>query len=323
MPLLFWVIFAAVFVIVLIATWSAASYTGRQQERVILKRVGGGNKASQTNKVVPSVLYQRFDPAAKRSPLQRVPGLSLIARQITAAGLEWRPEVVLLSMVGLAFLGTIIGSHLRVLSFPELSAAALAFIFGSAPYIYIARKRNKRLATFEKQFPDTLDFIARAVSAGHALSVSLEMLSNDAPEPTRTEIRRVFAEHNLGASLDSALAGLVQRVPLIDVRFFVSAVLLQRETGGNLSEILMNLGDVIRDRFMLKGRVKAATAHARMTAVALTLIPIVVFVLLSLIMPGYLTPLREDFHGRIMFAGAVAGQVIGYLVMKKMINIKV
>jgi tight adherence protein B len=323
MTALFWIIFGAILGIVLIGTFGAIAYTDRSRAQAMMERIGRGS-ATRDNRETPRVvLYDPDGQAQKKSLAQRLPGVAFVSRQVAAAGLEWRPEFVLLLMAGLALLGALIGSRVRVLIFPELSAAGLAIFLGWLPYLFISRKRDKRLAKFESQFPDTLDFIARAVSAGHALSVSLELLSNDAPEPTRTEFRRVFTEHNLGASLDAALKGLVQRVPLVDARFFVSAVLLQRETGGNLSEILTNLGDVIRDRFMLKGRVKAASAHGRMTARALTLIPIALLVMLSIVSPDYLTPLREDRQGRLMALGAIVGQIMGYLAMKRIINIKV
>jgi tight adherence protein B len=322
MTALFWIVFGVILGIVLTSTLAAIAFSDRSRGRAMMQRIGNGGTADKRE--APRVfLYDPADPAQKKSLAQHLPGVGFIARQVTAAGLDWPPEVVLLSMAGLAFVGMLIGIRVRVLIFPELSAAGLAIVLGWLPYLFIARKRDKRLAEFESQFPDTLDFIARAVTAGHALSVSLELLSNEAPEPTRTEFRRVFTEHNLGASLDAALKGLVQRVPLMDARFFVSAVLLQRETGGNLSEILSNLGNVIRDRFMLKGRVKAASAHGRMTALALTLIPIVLLIMLSIIRPDYLTPLREDHDGRILALGAIAGQLAGYLAMKRIINIKV
>jgi tight adherence protein B len=323
MTALFWIIFGAILAVALIGTFVASAYIERSQSRATMQRIGNRSTSPDNNEPPRAVLYEPADATTKKSLPERLPGIGFMTRQVTAAGLQWKSGAVLLSMAGLALVGVLIGSRVRVLIFPELSAAGLAIVLGWLPYLYIARKRDKRLTEFERQFPDTLDFIARAVSAGHALSVSLELLSNDAPEPTRTEFRRAFTEHNLGASLDAALKGLVQRVPLMDVRFFVSAVLLQRETGGNLSEILTNLGDVIRDRFMLKGKVKAASAHGRMTAIALTLIPIALLLMLAITSPNYLSPLREDRHGRIMALGAIAGQIIGYLAIKKIINIKV
>jgi tight adherence protein B len=325
MPALFWAIFGFVLGIVLVAAVAVQSYTARSQKRTIMQRLSAGESAPRKTQASGSgsVLYEQGRPAAKKTLVQWIPGVDFIGTQITAAGLDWSPSIAVLSMASLAIVGMIIGSNVRVLLFPEASAAALALVLGSLPYLYIARKRKGRLHAFESQFPDTLDFIARAVRAGHAFSISLELLANDSPEPTRTEFRRVFTEHNLGATLESALTGLIQRVPLVDVRFFVSAVLLQRETGGNLSEILTNLGDVIRERFQLKGRVRAASAHGRITATALTIIPIVLLGLLELMRPNYLQVLTQDHHGRIMLWGALIGQITGYLVMKKIINIKV
>jgi tight adherence protein B len=323
MTALFWVVFGAVLGIVLMGTFAAMAYMSKSEKRAMIRRLGNPAAGERRSEPAVPVLYDSGGPDAKKPLMRRVPGLDFLGRQITAAGLEWKPEFVLAAMAGLGVLGMIAGGYVRVLIFPEISAAALALVFAWLPYLYIAHKRNKRLAAFEGQFPDTLDFIARAVRAGHALSVSLELLANEAPEPTRTEFRRVFTEHNLGAPLTVALSGLIQRVPLVDARFFVSAVLLQRETGGNLSEILSNLGDVIRERFQLKGRVRAASAHGRVTATALTIIPIALLLILSLIRPDYLNLLKEDFHGRLMLFGAVIGQILGYLSMKKIINIKV
>ncbi len=323
MPPLFWLVFGILFAVVLAGTFLSVSYTETSEKRTLIQRIGSAGKPQQKARPSRVILEHDREAAAADSFLQRLPFVRLLARQIAAAGLDWQPGPVLLSMLGLALVGAFAGMRLRLLIFPALSAAGLGLFLASLPYQIIVRKRAKRFEAFEAQFPDTLDFIARAITAGHALSVSLEMLANDSPEPTRTEFRRVFTEHNLGAPLDMALTGLVERVPLVDARFFVSAVLIQRETGGNLGEILNNLGDVIRERFMLKGKVKAAAAHGKMTAKALTLIPIVVLLGLALVNPEYLTPLREDRHGRYMALGAIIGQVAGYLAMKKIIDIKV
>jgi tight adherence protein B len=323
MTSLFWIIFGAVFGVVMAATILGLAYVEKSRKQAVIGRLGKVAARQPRPEQAAAVFYEEGGPDAKKSVMQRLPGVSFLGRQITAAGLEWKPEMLALSMAALALLGVVLGSRVSVLIFPELSAAGLGIALGSLPYLYVRRTRDKRLRAFESQFPDTLDFIARAVRAGHALSVSLELLANDSPEPTRTEFRRVFTEHNLGARLDVALKGLIHRVPLVDVRFFVSAVLLQRETGGNLSEILMNLGEVIRDRFQLKGRVRAASAHGRMTARALTLIPIVLLILLALMRPDYLIDFRNNHYGRMMLLGALIGQVVGYLFMKKIINIKV
>ena len=147
---------------------------------------------------------------------------------------------------------------------------------GLLPILRLRRAARKRLARFESQFPGALEFIARSMRAGHAFSISLEMLHHEFEQPLAGEFRRVFEEQNLGMPLDAALARLGARIHLVDVQFFVTAVVLQRRTGGNLTEILDTLAEVIRERYKLKGKVKAISAHGRMTAQALSAIPIVV-----------------------------------------------
>jgi tight adherence protein B len=149
------------------------------------------------------------------------------------------------------------------------------------------------------------------------------MASEDLPDPLGLEFRTLFNEQNLGAPLDTALYSLVDRVPLLDVRFFVSAVILQKQTGGNLGEILTRLGQVIRQRFQLKGQVKAASAHGRITALVLTILPAATAVLMTIAAPSYLKSMFDDPDGRKLIAGSVVAQIVGQLVMRKIIRIKV
>ena len=159
--------------------------------------------------------------------------------------------------------------------------------------------------------------------AGHAFSISLEMVGEEIHDPLGQEFRALFNELNLGASLARALASFSQRIPLPDVRFFASAVLLQRQTGGNLSEILNRLSHIIRERFRLKGQVKAASAHGRMTATILTLLPIGTLAGLVLTSPGYLDPLLNDPTGRRLIALGIMAQLVGNFFIRKVIRIKV
>lgn len=198
-------------------------------------------------------------------------------------------------------------------------AAAMA----SAPVLSLVQKRNKRLHAFEEVFPDSLEFIARSMRAGHAFSVSLEMIHREFPEPLSGEFRRTFEEHNLGLPLDVALQGLGRRIPLLDVHFFVSAVLLQKRTGGNLAEILDKLAYVIRERFKLRGRIKAISAHGKMTGMALTSIPIAVAVLMFFTNPDYVTFFIRDETGNWMLGGGIGLQIIGYLIIRKIVSIEV
>ncbi len=244
-------------------------------------------------------------------------------KQIQQAGLTMSLNTLLLLMVALIIPGALIGARFKPLMFTGVSAVVCACVFGLLPYIYVRHTSAKRLAAFEQQFPEALDFLSRAMRAGHAFSMSLEMLSEESPQPLGQEFRKVFNEHNLGLPIETALQNLTDRVPLIDVRFFVSAVLLQRETGGNLSEILLNLAYVIRERFKLKGQVRAASAHGRLTGTILTLMPFALMLGLMAVAPAYLQSMVDDPDGKYIIAIALTLIVIGHFIIRKIIKIKV
>jgi len=216
-----------------------------------------------------------------------------------------------------------LGALLPFLVNGPVTAIVLAVVCGSLPYAYVRHKRRKRLEALEEQFPEALDFLARSMRAGHAFSISLQMVGEEIMDPLGQEFRTLFNEQNLGAPLDIALRNFSTRVPLIDCRFFTSSVLLQKQTGGNLSEILSRLAYVIRERFRLKGQVKAASAHGRMTATILTLLPVATMLGLLVVAPGYLQSMAADPDGKWMIGGAVVAQVVGNFFIKKIINIKV
>ena len=242
---------------------------------------------------------------------------------IRCASLGWTVESVLIAAAFLAVIGAVIGSRITFLQVPWLSGLGLALVFGYSPFWFIYHKRAGRLEEFEKQIPDALDFIARSVRAGHGIAIGFELLANEAEAPLGPEFRHVSNELNLGTPFDTALRHLVDRVPLVDVRLFVSAVLLQRETGGNLAEILTSIAGVIRARFQLRNQVKALSAHGRITATVLTVLPILIAIGMSIIAPDYIPGMLRDSFGKKMAIGAVLGQVLGYWVMKRMVNIKV
>ena len=263
------------------------------------------------------------DPQSRRSMLEKFPPLRLLATHIQMAGVAWSLPGVLAGMAALGLAGALLGSKLHVLIYPEASIAALAVAGMWLPVFVIERKRKRRIADFEQQLPEALDFIARAVKSGHALSVSLELLASEFTDPLRAEFRKVFHELSLGSAFDVALRNLVERIPLIDVRFFVSAVLIQRETGGNLAEMLAKLAYVMRERFRVKGAVRAASAHGKITAGVLTMMPLALALGLSAISPDYLPSMVRDQLGKMVLVGAIVSQGLGYLCIKKIINIKV
>jgi len=242
---------------------------------------------------------------------------------IQQAGLDWTAAQLAAAILIAGLAGFAIGWKVTILMFPVLSAPAMAFILGSVPFLYVRWKRSQRFALFEEQFPEALDFLARAMRAGHAFSVCLEMLGAESPDPVGLEFRTLFNEQNLGAPLEVCFANLIRRIPLSDVRFFVSAVMLQKRTGGNLSEILSRLSYIIRERFQLRGQVKASSAHGRLTALVLVAMPIVLMVALMVVAPDYLKSMARDSDGKWLILAAVAAQVVGFYVIRRIVHIKI
>jgi len=245
-----------------------------------------------------------------------------LQEMIEQAGMKMTVARLLQTCLGAALAGFAIAwfllpPHLRM--FAWLAAAAALAI----PILVVSRKRRSRMRRFEEQFPESLEFVARSMRAGHAFSVSLEMIHREFQEPLAGEFRRTFEEHNLGLPLDVALQKLAKRVPSLDVHFFVSAVLLQKRTGGNLAEILDKLAYVIRERFKLRGKIRAISAHGKMTGTALTCIPLAVAVMMFYVNPDYIRFFFLDDVGNLMLGGAVVLQLIGYAIIRKIVNIEV
>jgi tight adherence protein B len=193
----------------------------------------------------------------------------------------------------------------------------------AAPFAVVRHRRRARLRRFEEQFPEALDLISRAVRAGHAFNTGLKMVADELGDPVGPEFRKTFDEQNFGLSLKDALDNLAQRVPILDVRFFVTAVLIQRETGGNLSEILDNLGYVVRERFKILRQVQVYTAHGRFTGYVLLGLPAALALVLMFINPEHMNLLFHERLGQMMLGGTLAMQVIGYLWIQKIIKIEV
>jgi tight adherence protein B len=242
---------------------------------------------------------------------------------IRVAGKDWNP----LSLIG-ACAAAFVGGFVLGMSFPYFingvtTGTVIGLVTGAIPYLYVKRLGTKRLAQLEELFPDALDFLARSVRAGHSFSISLSMVSDNVPEPLAMELTTLFSELNLGASLATAFENFTNRIPLLDFRFFTSAVILQRQTGGNISEILGRLAHVIRERFRLKGEVKAASAHGKMTAGILTLMPLVTTGLLSMVAPTYISGMLKDPDGKMLLIAAGVSVVLGNYCIKRIIKIKV
>jgi tight adherence protein B len=272
--------------------------------------IGSLIQSDETNTLLAIKFLRRFQLQTKLQDLLEQGGMKWSTQKLVNISLA---AVV----AGWAAAWLILPAQFRRVSYLAGIAA------GALPTYYVVRKRASRMRRFEELFPDSLEFVARSMRAGHAFSVSLEMIQREFQEPLAGEFRRTFEEHNLGLPLDVALQKLGQRVPSLDVHFFVSAVLLQKRTGGNLAEILDKLAYVIRERFKLRGRIRAISAHGRMTGGALTCIPIGVAVIMFYVNPEYVKFFFFDDVGNIMLACAAGLQIVGYAIIRQIVKIEV
>jgi tight adherence protein B len=190
------------------------------------------------------------------------------------------------------------------------------------PYWFVARARTKRMLKFEEHFPEAIDLVARALRAGHALPTGLGMVADEMPAPIGTEFRILYDEQNFGLTLPDALRNFARRIPVLDARFFVTAVLTQRESGGNLSEVLDNLSSVIRARFKVKRQIRVISAHGRITGWVLALLPPSLAMATLLINPNHLGTLLASSLGHQMIVLAITLQVVGTLIMRKIVNVE-
>jgi tight adherence protein B len=239
---------------------------------------------------------------------------------VAQAGNTIKPGRLILFSAVLAFAADVICQQYYGNSLISIAAAAFcAFI----PFGYVAFRRSRRMMAFEKGLPDAIDLLGRAVRAGHAFTTGLEMIAAEFPEPIASEFRTAFEEQNFGLPLKEALLNFVDRVPLVDVRFFVTALMIQKETGGNLGEILDNLAYVIRERFKILGEVRIRTAQGRLTAVILMAIPPLMIAIMQYANPEYIRPLFDDPLGPLMLWTACGLQIVGSLILWKIVHIEI
>lgn len=221
-------------------------------------------------------------------------------------------------------LGAAAGTALCVLTpVPNYLVPLFAGSIGSLPLVWLILKRKKRLGAFSKQLPEALELLGRSLRAGHSLAAGFGLVSTEMKEPLGREFGRAFEEQNLGVSLDEALEDMTERVPNLDLRFFATAVLLQRQTGGDLAEILDKIGTLIRERFKLAGQIQALTGEGRLSGIVLLALPPSLFVVMLYLNYEYAMVLFRDEAGRKMLALALVAQFVGALVIRKIINIKV
>jgi tight adherence protein B len=239
---------------------------------------------------------------------------------IDQSGVRITPSaVVLISVMGALMAGLITYLLLPLVLVAALVAVAAAF----APFGFLLHRRGRRLKRFEEMFPEALDLLSRAIRAGHAFQTAMGMVADELPEPVGPEFKKTFDQQNYGLPLRDALNELSERIHLLDVRFFVTAVLIQRDTGGNLSEILDNLAHVVRERFKIQRQVRVHTAHGRFTGYVLLALPAALAVALSVINPDHMQLLFHERMGQVMLMGAIVMQSIGFVWIRKVIKIEV
>lgn len=247
-------------------------------------------------------------------------GLGGLARFLEQGRMDWTPRTFLILSFGL---GVGLGAAVLALTGSFLLTFTAMVLGGLVPYLYAAMRRRRRFHQFEEEFPEALDLLTRAIRAGHPLSSGMQMVAEEGPPEVATEFRQTFEEQRFGLPFEEALLGLVDRTNLVDVKIFSIAVLIQREVGGNLAEILDNLAHTIRRRFYLRRQLKVYTAQGRMTGFALGALPLVVGFLIFLIEPSYIKLLFENGFGVFMLGTALVLQVIGVLWIKRIINIDI
>jgi tight adherence protein B len=241
---------------------------------------------------------------------------------LESSAVKWGAVGVIHRAAGLfiaAFLATTVATGNQT----PLAAIAAGAAASSLPIVYLRRKSQWRIRRFEEQFADCLEFISRSMRAGHAFSVSLELVHKEFTDPLAGEFRRIYEEQNLGQPLEIVLRKLSSRIPSMDVHFFVSAVLLQKRTGGNLAELLDKLAQIIRERFKLRARVRAISAQGLMSGRILAAIPLAVAVLMFVVNNQYARFFLDDPVGHQLVAGAVCLESLGYLIIKKIVVIEV
>jgi tight adherence protein B len=203
-------------------------------------------------------------------------------------------------------------------------AAIVAFVLGlGIQPLILKQKRSARIYRFEEHFPEALDLLSRAVRAGHAFSAGMKMVADELDDPVGPEFRKAFDEQNYGLPLKESLNGLADRIPLLDVKFFATAVLIQRETGGNLAEILDNLANVVRERFKIRRQVRVHTAHGRFTGYVLMALPAFLAVALMFINPEHMNLLFEERIGQMMIMACIVMQALGFIWIKQIVKIEV
>ncbi len=250
---------------------------------------------------------------------QLTPEVFNLTRVIEQADANVKPS----SLFGIGMIAAFLGGLVSAALVNVYVAPVVALICFGSPFIWLFVKRGNRMKLFAAQLPDAMELVARALRAGHSLAAGMHVVAEEMPAPISKEFGRVYEEQNLGIPLEESLRGMCERVPNLDLRFFVTSVAIQRQTGGDLAEILDRIGHIIRERFKILGQVKALTAEGRLSGIVLIALPIGLFMLMLWMKPDYISLLWKDDMGIKMSVGAIVLMLIGSYAIKKIVDIKV
>jgi tight adherence protein B len=272
----------------------------------------------ETPRLLKDETLSSISPWAKL--LERSDLVKIIHRHLIQSGLSWSVGRITLFMLLTGSVGTAIAMQFDWI--PGYGAMMIGASVAALPYFYILQRRAKRFRRFEENFPDALDSLARAMRAGHPFAAGMEIISDECEPPVSTEMRQTAVEGNLGTSWDAALANLGERMPLLEVSMFASAIQLQNRTGGKLNEVLAKMAEDMRDATALKGEVRSLAAHGKLTGAVLTALPLVISGMMMVVNPSYMAVLIYHPYGKYLIAGAVSCLVLAHFVIRRIVDIK-
>jgi tight adherence protein B len=320
-PLLSVLVFIAVILLLegLYLMWKTYKGPEAKKTQLRLKALSAAGDDSARAKVLRERMMSELPPLQRF--LLGLPRAHQVDRMLLQADLHWSVGKLLLGCLALGAAGFLAATSL--LHQPFLLGLMVAAPCAWLPLAYVGRRRARRLTRLEQQLPDALDLLGRALRAGHAFGTGLQMVGEEMAEPIASEFRLVHDEVNFGVSLDQALANLSVRVPITDLRYFVVAVLIQRESGGNLTEVLANLSRLIRQRLKLFAHVRVLSAEGRMSAWLLSLLPFAIGGLMSAFNPQFMAPMWSDPLGISITRGMLVSMAFGVLMLRKIIRIRI
>lgn len=318
------IILAAVFLCVAgliggVALVLASKSTSSLEDRLQALTLPRGPKAKRAEPEASALLSGPLDESISlaESLGSRLGNLRTLLEQ---ADVRLRPGQFLLLTLALGGGGFLAG---MVAGLPAWAAPATGLLLASFPLLYLLLRRKRRMSAFARQLPDALELVGRALRAGHSLAAGINLVGSEMADPISTEFTRCYEEQNLGIPLEESLEAMTERVPNLDLRFFATTVILQRQTGGDLAEILDKIGSLIRERFKIWGQIQALTGEGRLSGVVLLALPPVLFLAMYHLNPEYIQLLFSDPIGQWMLGVALLLQLVGALVIRKIINIKV